>query len=1006
MLSVTAPANATAGTAFSVTVTAQDQFGNTITNYTGTVHFTSNDGAATLPANYTFIAGDNGVHTFNNGVTLNTAGSKTVTATDPVTNGGINGSATVTVKNSTTTAVISSVNPSLSGQSVTFTATVTPGTATGTVTFFDGASNIGSGALSSGSATFSTSSLTLGNHNITAVYGGDASDLGSTSTVLVQAVKASATASVTSSINPSIYGQSVVFTATVTGQPPASSTPSGTVSFKDGAAILGTVPIGGSGVTAQATFSTSTLSVGGHTITVVYNGDSTYFSVTSPALTQTVNQASTTTTITNSSLNPSTFGQSVTFTATLTVVGPGAGAPTGTVTFKDGATTLGTGAVNGSLVATLTTSAVVAGNRNITAVYGGDANFATSTSPGFMQQVNQASTSTTLSASTASSVFGQPVTFTATVVALAPGSGIPTSTVQFMDGASPLGAPVALNGAGQAQLITSSLSLAAHPISAVYGGDTNFINSTSNTVVETVNQASSSAAVASSVNPSVYGQAVTFTATITPVAPSTGIPTGTVTFKDGGISFAGGTVALDNTGKASLTPATLSVGSHSITIVYNGDPNYGGSNGSLPTQTVNPANTTTSVTSSVNPSNFGQSVTFTATVAAVLPGAGTPTGTVTFLDGASNIGTGTLNGSGVATFTTSTLAVGSHTITASYATDGNFNSSSGPLSGNPQVVSTGTSTTAVISSINPSVFGQTVTFTATVSPSTATGTVTFKDGVTTLGSMSLTSGSASFAISALAVGNHTITAVYGGDGSFSGSTGSLTGNPQVVNKASTSAAVTSSVNPSNSGQSVTFTATVAPVLPGAGVPTGTVQFMDGASALGGPQTLTSGQATYTTSSLSVAVHAITAVYSGDGSFLGSTSPALNQTVQGADIAVTLIHSPDPAHLGGKLTFTASVANNGPSSANVTFNQTFAGSYYVVSVNTTQGSCSVATGAINCNLGLMTNGGTAMVTIVVTPINLTRAIVTTATVSSDVADPNMANNTASCNAPVRFLPFRR
>src|SRR5207247_1549549 len=155
-----------------------------------------------------------------------------------------------------------------------------------------------------------------------------------------------------------------------------------------------------------------------------------------------------------------------------------------------------------------------------------------------------------------------------------------------------------------------------------------------------------------------YGQAVTFTATITPVAPSTGVPTGTVTFKDGGIAFPSGTVPVDNTGHASLTPATLSVGSHNITIVYNADTNYGGSSASLPTQTVNPANTTTTVASSANPSTFGQSVTFTATVAAVLPAAGTPTGTVTFLDGASSIGTGTLSGGGVATFTTTSLAVG------------------------------------------------------------------------------------------------------------------------------------------------------------------------------------------------------------------------------------------------------------------------------------------------------------------------------------------------------------
>src|SRR5581483_4707987 len=528
-------------------------FGNTITSYTGTVHFTSNDGAASLPANYTFVAGDSGVHTFTNGVTLNTTGSHTVVSTD-LGNSSIAGMATVAVKNNTSTAIISSANPALSGSSVTFTATVTPASATGTVDFFDGGNNIGSGTLSAGVATFATSSLTLGNHTITAVYAGDADNLGSTSPVLVESIKANSTTSVTSSVNPSVFGQSVTFTATVTGLPPASSTPSGTVTFMDGASTLGTGTLSGSSMSAQATFTTSALSVADHAITAVYGGDFTYLTSSSSALTQTVNQAATTTTITNSSLNPSTFGQTVTFTASVVVTAPGAGTPTGTVTFKDGATALGTGTVNGSGIATLATSAVVAGNRTITATYGGDSSFATSASAGFLQIVNQASTSTTLSASGSSSVFGQPVTFTATVIAVAPGSGTPTSTVQFMDGTNPLGAPVALNGSGQAQLVTSSLALGAHPISAVYGGDTNFITSTSSSVVESVNQASSSAALASSVNPSVYGQAVMFTATITPVAPSTGVPTGTVTFKDGGITLPGGTVNLDNTGHASLTP--------------------------------------------------------------------------------------------------------------------------------------------------------------------------------------------------------------------------------------------------------------------------------------------------------------------------------------------------------------------------------------------------------------------------------------------------------------------
>ena len=89
------PGSITAGTPASVTVTALDAFGNTATGYTGTVHFTSTDGAAALPANYTFVSGDNGVHTFTNGVTLKTVGSRTLTATDTV-NGSITGTSSAT----------------------------------------------------------------------------------------------------------------------------------------------------------------------------------------------------------------------------------------------------------------------------------------------------------------------------------------------------------------------------------------------------------------------------------------------------------------------------------------------------------------------------------------------------------------------------------------------------------------------------------------------------------------------------------------------------------------------------------------------------------------------------------------------------------------------------------------------------------------------------------------------------------------------------------------------
>src|SRR5262249_57385513 len=96
-LAVPAPANVSAGSAFSATVTALDAYGNTATGYTGTVHFTGGGSGATLPSDYTFVAGDNGTHTFSNAFVLTQAGSRTITATDTVT-GSITGTrSTITV---------------------------------------------------------------------------------------------------------------------------------------------------------------------------------------------------------------------------------------------------------------------------------------------------------------------------------------------------------------------------------------------------------------------------------------------------------------------------------------------------------------------------------------------------------------------------------------------------------------------------------------------------------------------------------------------------------------------------------------------------------------------------------------------------------------------------------------------------------------------------------------------------------------------------------------------
>jgi hypothetical protein len=195
--------------------------------------------------------------------------------------------------------------------------------------------------------------------------------------------------------------------------------------------------------------------------------------------------------------------------------------------------------------------------------------------------------------------------------------------------------------------------------------------------------------------------------------------------------------------------------------------------------TVNaPAATTTDLKASLNPVIAGQSVVFTANVVAVPPGAGTPTGTVTFKDGNVVLGTATISG-GTATFSTRFSTPGSHTVTAVYNGDSNFAGSSQSVieQVNPPA-SLAPSTTALIAPANPVRMGQTVTFTATVSSTagkgTPTGTTTHFVGNTAVATMQLDpNGKARFTIRLSAAGKFSIRAVYSGDGTFAGSSQSL-----------------------------------------------------------------------------------------------------------------------------------------------------------------------------------------------------------------------------------------
>ncbi len=575
-----------------------------------------------------------------------------------------------------------------------------------------------------------------------------------------------------------------------------------------------------------------------------YNGDVNYAktSASNAPLTQTVNPQPNVTISLGAGPNPSTVGQTVTLTAN---VSGNYGTPTGQVTFYDGGfQILNASLSNGS--ASVTTTSLAAGTHPLTASYGGDGTYAGSSSNIFTQTVSLVTTTTFLQAVPASTNPGQSVTLTATVSPAAA-----TGTVFFLDGSVTLGSGQ-LN-AGTATYSTSTLSSGSHSLTASYGGDNNNAPSVSPPLTETVKQSSTTSLKAAPAS-STPGQSVVMTATVTPSSA-----TGTVFFLDGASTIGS---ALLSAGTASLATSTLTNGSHSLTASYAGDANNAASVSPPFTEAVGLITTTTSLQVVPTSSAHGQNVVLTATVSP-----SSATGTVFFLDGATTVGSAPLS-AGTASFSTSALSNGGHSLTASYVGDANDAPSvSPPVTETVGLITTTTSLQAVPASSTP---GQNVVLTATVSPDAASGTVTFLDGATTIGSGPVNAGAASFSTSTLATGGHSLTASYSGDANDAPSV-----SPPVsasVGRLTTTTALAATPNPAVAGQSVTLTATVSP-----GNPTGTVSFFDGGNLLGA-NPLSNAVATLSTSTLSAGAHSLTATYSGDTNNAPSTPTAVNESV--------------------------------------------------------------------------------------------------------------------------------
>jgi trimeric autotransporter adhesin len=828
---------------------------------------TLSDGSVIIPSSMLALGGNSitAVYSGDDNFTSSTSTNQTVT---------------VQLANSSTVVTYAPASP-VANQSITLTATVTavsPGTGipSGTIQFFNGSTLLGSPTLnSSGVATFTVAAgFSAGANTIHASYEGNTSAFnGSTSPDVTVTVAAAATSTTTVTYSPSApaFGDNVTLTATVGPVSPLTGTPTGTVVFFNGTTALGTATL----TDGVASLAPMALPTGANSITAQYSGDSTFTSSTSPVTTVTVALATTTTAVTFSPGNP-VYHESVALTATITPTTTGAVLPTGTVTFLSGSTPLGTASVTDG-VATLNLNTLVVGPNSITAQYGGDANYAASTSPAVSVPVSQSTSSTTVTYFPVSPVASENVTLTATVAASGLGAGTPTGTVQFFSGTTSLG--TATISGGVATLTTSVLAAGGNSITGQYSGDANFIASTSPAVSVTVAAiATSDTTVTFTPTSPTYGQSVVLTATVNPVSPLTGAPTGTVEFFNGSTLLGTETLtAGTNSSTATLTTSNLPVAANSITAQYSGDSNFTSSTSAPVTVTVSTVATTTVLTFTPTSPTYGTTVEFTATITPASTGPQQPTGEVDFYNGTTLLQSVAISGD-VASYSTSALPVGTNSITAKYVGDTNYaTSTSTPAT--VVTVAQGTTTTTVSFSPTLPVYGQVVTLTATITPGASgsaspTGTVDFFNGSTLIGTGTLSNNVATLNTTALPVGSTAVTAQYLGDSNYSGSTSAVNAFAIVL------AATTTSVSASNSHpaafESITLTAAIAVTSPGAGTATGTVEFFANGVELG-TAAVSNGVA-----SLSVvppvAINSITAQYLGSSNLQTSTSTAVTVTV--------------------------------------------------------------------------------------------------------------------------------
>lgn len=455
---------------------------------------------------------------------------------------------------------------------------------------------------------------------------------------------------------PSLVTQA--FTLTASLLPPTPASLSGSVTFFVEGKSVGSAALGSNkaSITVPAG-----LSIGSHSIAAQWNGNATYPEVDLAGTHRVVADPTTTTIV--SSRNPAPVGVNITVTATVLST---YGKPTGTVTFTDNGNLLGTVSLAAGTAA-VSTSSLSAGAHTVQASYSGDGTFAAS-SASMVETIEAAPSSTSVSAAPNPAYVNQPVA----IHAMVSGTGGPLNgIVTFYDGATSLGS-AGVNASGAASLSASFSTAGVHALKAQYSGDAFFGSSTSPEFDENIILNPTTASLHAAPNPSIAFSNITFTATVNSGTSSIP-PSGTVAFSANGVQL--GSAPLQ-AGTATYATSGLGAGTYLITAVYAGATEFEASTSSPLTEVVNPRPSSTAIAGSGSPSVLGTSVTFTATVSSAGP---SPSGTVQFYDSGTAIGPAVpLSSTAVATYSTTTLALGEHSIAALYSGDNNTLSSRSP----------------------------------------------------------------------------------------------------------------------------------------------------------------------------------------------------------------------------------------------------------------------------------------------------------------------------------------